>query len=292
MSNTFSHNAITVARLCERENSGIRALSLERIAIGYILSGTKYLHRNDTFHQIDEGDLFILDSGFHYEENKVGNNGRYEQVAFYLSAEALQQTMCVLRRDYGLSFTSHHNCQRCSSLNFVTASADTTLSNFFQGVNHSLRSTGQLHNDVGLYLKLNELLYLLLAGEDGCVRRRLVRSTDATTIHFVNTIYGNIFNDISIEELAEQTNRSLTSFKKEFRRLFSASPHQWIIEKRLDRARLLLGISSRTVSEIGVECGFTNISHFIKLFKQRYQSTPASFRKTNYNRSYEITRRL
>ena len=96
---------------------------------------------------------------------------------------------------------------------------------------------------------------------------------------FVNTVYDNIFNDISIEGLAEQTHRSLTSFKKEFRRIFDTSPHHWIIEQRLDRARILLSSTSRTVSEIGAECGFSNISHFIKLFKQRYRRTPASFRK-------------
>lgn len=279
MSYTFSPSATDVARICERENSGIRPLSLSRIAIGYVLSGTKYLHRNDLFHPIDEGDIFILDCGFHYEENTVGENGRYEQIVFYLTAEALQQAICGLSLSYGLSFTSHHNCPRCSSRNFVIAAADAPLASFFVGVDHSLRTTGKLHNDVGQRIKLNELLYLLLSGEDGCVRRRLVRSIDATTNQFVNTVYGNIFNDISIEVLAEQTNRSLTSFKKEFRRIFSTSPHHWIIEQRLDRARILLASTSRTVSEIGAECGFSNISHFIKLFKQRYRDTPASYRK-------------
>ena len=147
------------------------------------------------------------------------------------------------------------------------------------GVDHSLRTSGLLHNDVGQRIKLNELIYLLLSAEDGCVRRRLVRSTDSSMSQFVNTVYDNIFNDISIEGLAEQTHRSLTSFKKEFRRIFDTSPHHWIIEQRLDRARILLASTSRTVSEIGTECGFSNISHFIKLFKQRYRCTPASFRK-------------
>ena len=279
MNQTFRSGATDVARICERENSGIRAITLSRIAIGYVLSGTKYLHRNDLFHQIDEGDIFILDSGFHYEENTIGANGRFEQIVFYLSAEALQQTICGLSLNFGLSFTSHHNCPRCSSRNFVIAAADAPLASFFVGVDHSLRTSGLLHNDVGQRIKLNELIYLLLSAEDGCVRRRLVRSTDSSMNQFVNTVYDNIFNDISIEGLAEQTHRSLTSFKKEFRRIFDTSPHHWIIEQRLDRARILLSSTSRTVSEIGAECGFSNISHFIKLFKQRYRRTPASYRR-------------
>jgi AraC-like DNA-binding protein len=107
----------------------------------------------------------------------------------------------------------------------------------------------------------------------------VLRSSDIDSGQFVNTIYDNVFNDISIEMLAEMTNRSLTSFKKEFKRLFNAPPHRWIIEQRLDRARILLASTSRTVSEIGVECAFSNISHFIKLFKLRYKETPAAFRR-------------
>jgi AraC-like DNA-binding protein len=103
----------------------------------------------------------------------------------------------------------------------------------------------------------------------------------------MNVIYENIFNDISVEMLAEQTNRSLTSFKKEFRRLFNAPPHRWIIEQRLDRAKIMLSSTSRTVSVIGAECAFANISHFIKLFKQRYNETPASFRRNYTSQSGE-----
>ena len=97
--------------------------------------------------------------------------------------------------------------------------------------------------------------------------------------NFEHIIYSHIFSDISIEELASTCHRSLTSFKKEFKRLLDAPPHQWIIDQRLDKARILLASTSRTVSEIGAVCAFANISHFIKLFKQRYNETPATFRR-------------
>ena len=221
----------------------------------------------------------VLDAGFHYEENIMGVNGKFEQITFYISPDTLQQAIFGLNINYGLSFSSRHSCVKCSSLNFVSERADTPLHNFFVGINISLRNSGLLHNDVGQRIKLNELVYLILSGEDGCIRRKVLRSSDIDSGNFVNIIYENVFNDISIEMLAEMTNRSLTSFKKEFRRLFDAPPHRWIIEQRLDRAKILLASTSRTVSEIGAECAFTNISHFIKLFKLRYKETPAAFRR-------------
>ena len=268
-----------VIKITEHENSGVRSLSLARIAIGYVLSGTKYIYCNDYSYSIEEGSVFVLDAGFHYEENVVGSNGRYEQIVFFLSSQRLQQLIFGLNINYGLSFVSHHSCIKCISRNFSFAQASTPIRNFFVGIDLSLRNSGLLHNDIGQCIKLNELVYLLLSEEDGCVRRKILRSSDADSGQFINTIYENIFKDISVETLAELTNRSLTSFKKEFKRIFNKPPHRWIIEQRLDRAKILLHSTNHTISEIGAECGFANISHFIKLFKQRYRDTPASFRR-------------
>lgn len=268
-----------VVKITERENSGVRSLSLARMAVGYILSGTKYIYHNDSSYPIEEGSIFILDAGFHYEENVIGDNGRFEQITFFITPQTLQQVIFGLNINYGLSYASHHSCSKCVSHNFVFERAAIPLRNFFVGIDLSLRNSGLLHNDIGQRIKLNELIYLILSEEDGCIRRKVLRSSDADSGHFMNIIYENIFNDISIERLAELTNRSLTSFKKEFKRLFNAPPHRWIIEQRLDRAKIMLASTSRTVSEIGAECAFANISHFIKLFKQRYHDTPASFRR-------------
>ena len=275
-----------VVKITERENSGVRSLSLTRMAIGYVLSGTKYIYQNDLSYSIEEGGIFLLDAGFHYEENVVGDNGRYEQITFFITPQTLQQVIFGLNINYGLSFTSHHSCINCISRNFVFDRATISLRNFFVGIDLSLRNSGLLHNDVGQRIKINELIYLILSNEDGCMRRKVLRSSDADSGHFINIIYENIFNDISIERLAELTNRSLTSFKKEFKRLFNAPPHRWIIEQRLCRAKIMLASTNRTISEIGVECAFSNISHFIKLFKQRYHDTPASFRR-RYSRIEE-----
>ena len=273
-----------VVRITERTNSGIHSISLSRIAVGFIHSGVKYLYHSDRCFAAEEGDIFILDPGFHYEENIVGDNGRFEQIIFYLTPATLQQVLFGLNINCGLSFSSRHSCHNCLAHNFAIAKSDSPIHNFFIGIDLSLRNSGLLHNDIGQRIKLNELIYLILSGEDNCAKRKLLRLTDTTSGQVVNTIYDNLFNNISVEILAELTNRSLTSFKKEFKRIFNKPPHRWIIEQRLDRAKILLYSTSQTISEIGSECGFTNISHFIKLFKLRYHCTPAIFR-----RQYSLT---
>ena len=63
---------------------------------------------------------------------------------------------------------------------------------------------------------------------------------DLTKENFEQIVHNSIFTDISIEELAAKCNRSLTSFKKEFRKHFFEPPHKWFIRQRLMHSRLLL----------------------------------------------------
>lgn len=152
------------------------------------------------------------------------------------------------------------------------------LRNFFINTNAYLRDEEGLPDETGESIKMTELIYLIASHEDCCIKSRLLSNIDTARKSFEQTVYDHIFKDVSIEELARLTNRSLTSFKKEFRRHFQMPPHKWFIRQRLMHSRLLLISTSKSISEIGNECTFPNTSHFIKLFKKEYQMTPAAYR--------------
>ena len=136
----------------------------------------------------------------------------------------------------------------------------------------------RMHDETAENIKMTELVYLIVSQADGCLKSKVLRNVDSAHDNFEQIIYTNIFNDVSIEELASKSNRSLTSFKKEFKRHFMMPPHRWFIRQRLMQSRLLLISTSKSISEIGVECTFPNTSHFIKLFKKEYGTTPAIYR--------------
>lgn len=129
---------------------------------------------------------------------------------------------------------------------------------------------------------MTELIYLITSHDDSCIKSKILSNVDAAKENFEQTIYDHIFKDVSIEELARLTHRSLTSFKKEFRRIYEMPPHKWFIRQRLIHSRLLLLSTSKSISEIGVICSFPNTSHFIKLFKKAYGFTPASYRNGHF----------
>ena len=267
-----------IVKVVEIENRGVRPLDLARIAIGVVLKGSKEIYHNDHSVRVSAGEMFVMAPALHYEENIVMDES-FEQIVFYASVEALQRVEIALTSSYGLSYEGKHRCAECDGKTFAIGQPTPAIADLFQAVARSLRRNELKGDDVGRQIKFNELVYLLLSEGEPCMRSLLVNCSDVVNNAFAREIYNNVFSDASIETLARKTNRSLTSFKKEFRRQFSESPHRWFIDQRLQRAKILLLSTNMTVSEIGNECAFTNISHFIKLFKQRFHDTPASMRR-------------
>ena len=87
-----------------------------------------------------------------------------------------------------------------------------------------------------------------------------------------------LLHPLLIADYANLSNRSLASFKRDFRKIFNTTPRQWINQKRLEQAYLLLNNTSDRINEISYSCGFENPSYFIKLFKKHYGYTPQGLR--------------
>ena len=84
----------------------------------------------------------------------------------------------------------------------------------------------------------------------------------------------NYMNDISMEEIANYTGRSLSTFKRDFKKCSALSPQEWLIHRRLEAARELIRKGRRKGSEICFEVGFKNLSHFSKVYKETYGIPP------------------
>ena len=279
MKNLMNVSALPkVVKYVETQHHGIQSQSLSRYAIGYILRGTKHIYDGDKRQTLTKGDLFYLGIGHHYEENVPEAGQPFEQILFYYTPSDLQRILIHLNITYGLNITNEHSCENCRNRAHIAMPAWSAVRNFFIGTNSYLRDGEIRRDETAENIKMTELIYLIASHEGCCLKRKLLSNVDSTKENFEQTIYDNIFKDVSIEDLARLTHRSLTSFKKEFRRYFQMPPHKWYIRQRLMHSRLLLISTSKSISEIGVECMFPNTSHFIKLFKKEYQMTPAAYR--------------
>ena len=87
----------------------------------------------------------------------------------------------------------------------------------------------------------------------------------------------NYMFNLSIAQFAGMAHRSVSAFKKEFFEYYHDTPGKWLTQKRLEHAKTLLETSKKTISEVAFNSGFENLSHFSRIFKQKYGISPLQF---------------
>jgi len=81
--------------------------------------------------------------------------------------------------------------------------------------------------------------------------------------------------NVDISRFAYLTGRSLATFKRDFERIYHTSPNKWLQQKRLDDAYYLLKEKGQKVTDVYMDVGFKDLSHFSFAFKKAYGITPS-----------------
>ncbi|PWT93333.1 MAG: AraC family transcriptional regulator [Proteobacteria bacterium] len=92
-------------------------------------------------------------------------------------------------------------------------------------------------------------------------------------------LHANLSGRISLGALAAACELSVRHFTRAFRQSTSVSPHEWLQQHRLERAKELLARSSMHLAEIALDCGFADQSHFSRKFQRAVGATPGNWRR-------------
>jgi AraC family transcriptional regulator len=109
------------------------------------------------------------------------------------------------------------------------------------------------------------------AGQRGFALPRLRRVLDYIGDH--------IADDLSLVRLAAQAELSPVQLGREFRQRLGVSVHQYILRRRVERARALLLLAGRSLSDIAFAAGFSSQAHLTTAFRRAYRVTPGAFRE-------------
>jgi AraC family transcriptional regulator len=82
-----------------------------------------------------------------------------------------------------------------------------------------------------------------------------------------------------VAELAAAVGMSVDHFSRMFKRSTGVSPHQYLCNLRLERAKLLLADDRAPIIEIAYEVGFSNPSQFSAFFRKRTGLSPSAYRR-------------
>jgi len=92
-------------------------------------------------------------------------------------------------------------------------------------------------------------------------------------------LHSNSYKDIKLEDLATYCCLSINHLLRTFKEAYGKSPHQYLTQLRLDRAKALLKTTDYPLSEISGLVGFENVSSFVRLFKTSAGITPFKYKK-------------
>ncbi|MDE7192681.1 MAG: helix-turn-helix domain-containing protein [Oscillospiraceae bacterium] len=92
-------------------------------------------------------------------------------------------------------------------------------------------------------------------------------------------IHINYMNKISADELAGLSGYSIPYFQRLFKEYTGKTPFEYLIMYRLNAAKKLLSNTDISLIEVASECGFSNVSYFIREFKKVFSVTPYRYRK-------------
>lgn len=157
--------------------------------------------------------------------------------------------------------------------------SDVGLSAFFQSM-RTYFSGMEKPSEALLRLKLKELIVsVLTSGKNPALAAyfRQIGERDAPAV--AEIMEANFRYNLSLEEYAKLCHRSLSSFKRDFQAHFQEAPGKWLLQKRLEHSAALLRNSKLNVTEVAFESGFEDVSHFSRVFKERFDVSPVAYRE-------------
>src|SRR5690606_23705135 len=84
---------------------------------------------------------------------------------------------------------------------------------------------------------------------------------------------------ITLEQMAKQARLSKFHFTSAFRRAAGSTPYQYVVGRRLARARKLLRGTRAPITDLALECGFSSHAHLTSTVTARYGVSPAVYRR-------------
>jgi AraC family transcriptional regulator len=110
------------------------------------------------------------------------------------------------------------------------------------------------------------------------IQERSQRLTPRQMNHLVGFILAHLSENLSLEILAQQVGFSPYHFVRLFRQTTGESPHQFVQQQRIERAKHLLRETDVPLAHVALESGFANQSHLTRVFKRHLNLTPRVYR--------------
>jgi AraC-like DNA-binding protein len=103
------------------------------------------------------------------------------------------------------------------------------------------------------------------------LERHLLRARDLIDARYAEPL--------DVPALAQRAHASPAHFSRRFKQTFGETPHQYLLTRRIERAKHLLRETDRSVTEISLDVGFQSLGSFSAKFKEIVGGNPTEYRR-------------
>ncbi|QXU50909.1 AraC family transcriptional regulator [Chryseobacterium sp. D764] len=247
----------------------------EQACFLYVIKGAfQYKTDEQEFDVPTSYSLFLncISSGKHIQNSNLESHCQVVIVTFYPD---------ILKKIYDRELPSllQRPANTVSNQSSEKINNDFLIQKYVEGLLFYFENPSLINEDI-LILKLKEIMLLLAQSQNAsAIQLILSQLFSPTAYSFKQIIEANLFTQLTIEQLAEQSNLSISSFKREFAKLYDDTPANYIRNKKLEKAAELLLISDERITDIAFDCGFNDLATFTKNFSDKYHISPSGYRQ-------------
>jgi len=231
----------------------------------YILSGSSVAYFDGKYCEFKSGEFrFVRKNRLCRFIKDPAPAGLYRSISICIDQPTLEQMQ------HELNITSIHPVNRDS---VFLLKPNNIFNNYIDSLLPYLEN-GDTISDMLLKTKIKEAVLIFLE-TNLALRNMLFDFSEPGKIDleaYMNEHYR--FNG-ELHELAYLTGRSLSTFKRDFYKIYGITPNKWLIKKRLDEAYYLLKEKKWKSTEVFMEVGFKDYAHFSTAFKKHFGAPPS-----------------
>ena len=243
-------------------------ISLSKNTISFLRTGVKEVIGDDKTVKIESEHFVIMKAGKSLMTEKVSDTNKiYHSVLLFFSDEDVLKFIEKFKK-YSPEQENHKS--------FYVFEYDTFINSFVDSLEQILKLPADIQVDL-LKNKFEEIMLYLIHKNNSNFLNSLVYKADSQIIRLTNVSENNKFNKLSLEELAFLCNMSLSTFKREFFKLYQLTPMKWFTEQRLNHVAFILKTKRKRPIELYEDAGYENFSNFVQAFKKKFGVTPKQY---------------
>ncbi|NHA07029.1 helix-turn-helix transcriptional regulator [Mucilaginibacter sp. HC2] len=234
-------------------------------AISFVINGEKAIYRPSDNTIVHTGEGIVIPEGNSIMAEHTLNEFQYSSVLVFFPASV------------AIAFLNKHqlNNRASATPDYIKFRQTNYLTGYIKSLQALIHEGQNLPYELAVN-KVEELLLVLLQSHRSQLIALLQCNALSPALLLKNVVENNLFNNLTLEELAFLTHKSLASFKRDFEKAYHIAPGKYIRERKLEVARQELS-QGKNATSLYLDLGYDNLSNFSSAFKKKFGVSPKQY---------------